>query len=231
MKIAVVGYIRVSTEEQATEGVSLDAQRATLQTYATLRGLDLVEIIVDEGVSGGKELGSRPGGARVVELASKGKVKAVIACKLDRLFRDAADCLNTTKAWDRKDVALHLIDVGGQSIDTSSTMGRFFLTMMAGVAEMERNMIRDRTKAAMSHKRSKGERVSRFAPFGYRFEGDSVVADETEQAIIDDIRKLRAGSWSYQRICNELFNNGIKTKNGEINWRPMTVKRIIERVA
>jgi hypothetical protein len=61
-----------------------------------------VEIIVDEGVSGGKELASRPGGCRVVELAGKCKVQAVIACKLDRLFRDAADCLNTTKAWDKK---------------------------------------------------------------------------------------------------------------------------------
>ena len=228
---AVIGYLRVSTEEQANEGVSLDAQRATIQAYATLRGLDLIEIIVDEGVSGGKELASRPGGSRVAELASKGKVQAVIACKLDRLFRDAADCLNTTKEWDRKDVALHLIDVGGQSIDTSSTMGRFFLTMMAGVAEMERNMIRDRTKAAMSHKRTKGERISRFAPFGFKFEGDTVIADETEQAIISDIRTLRDGGWSYQRICDELFDRGILTKNGETKWVPTTVKRILERAA
>ena len=68
-----------------------------------------------------------------------------MACKLDRLFRDAADCLNVTKHWDKRNIALHLIDVGGQTIDTSSSMGRFFLTMMAGVAEMERNLIRDRT--------------------------------------------------------------------------------------
>ena len=230
-RIAVVGYVRVSTEEQATEGVSLDAQKATLQAYATLRGLELVEIIADEGVSGGKELASRPGGSRVAELASKGKVQAVIACKLDRLFRDAADCLNTTKAWDRKDVALHLIDVGGQSIDTSSTMGRFFLTMMAGVAEMERNMIRDRTKAAMSHKQSKGERVSRFAPFGYRFENDMVVTDESEQLVLNDIRLMRASGRSYQGICDELSDRRIQTKNGECRWQPMTVKRILERAA
>lgn len=108
-----IGYIRVSTEEQATEGVSLAAQRATIEAYATMRGLTLAEINTDEGVSGGKDLSSRPQGSRVAELASKGKVRAVIACKLDRLFRDAADCLNTTKEWDRKEVALHLIDVGG----------------------------------------------------------------------------------------------------------------------
>lgn len=226
-----IGYIRVSTEEQATEGVSIDAQRACLQAYAMLRGLELIEIIVDEGVSGGKDLASRPGGAKVVECAAKGRVGAVVACKLDRLFRDAADCLNTTKVWDKKDVALHLIDVGGQSIDTSSTMGRFFLTMMAGVAEMERNLIRDRTKAAMDHKKSRGERVSRYAPFGYRFEGDKVIADEAEQAIIADIRELRSAGWSFQKICDALESRGVVTKAGESKWLPMTVKRILERAA
>jgi DNA invertase Pin-like site-specific DNA recombinase len=110
-------------------------------------------------------------------------------------------------------------------------MGRFFLTMMAGVAEMERNLIRDRTKAAMAHKQSKGERVSRFAPFGFQFEGDSVVADEAEQAIIRDIQQLRRGGWSYQKICDALFERGIPTKNGNTRWQPMTVKVILDRAA
>jgi site-specific DNA recombinase len=226
-KPTAVGYIRVSTEEQATEGVSLDAQRATLQAYATLRGLDLIEIIVDEGVSGGKELNSRPGGNRVIELAGKGKVQAVVACKLDRLFRDAADCLNTTKAWDRKNVSLHLIDVGGQSIDTSSTMGRFFLTMMAGVAEMERNMIRDRTKAAMAHMKSKGQRVGPI-PFGSDLatDGVSLVRNEQEQAIISLILELRTDGVSYQAIATELESRGVLTKTGLQKWEKKTVRNI-----
>jgi DNA invertase Pin-like site-specific DNA recombinase len=226
-----IGYIRVSTEEQATEGVSLDAQRKTIEAYATLRGLELVEIIVDEGVSGGKELASRSGGSRVSELANRGKVDAVIACKLDRLFRDAADCLNTTKAWDRKSVSLHLIDVGGQSIDTSSTMGRFFLTMMAGVAEMERNMIRDRTKAAMDHKRACGQRISRYAPFGFVFDGDMLVEVPAEQAILADMRELRAAGLSLQKICDELERRGVKTKSGNDKWQPMSVSKILARAA
>ncbi len=198
-----IGYVRVSTDEQAQEGVSLEAQQAMLGAYATLRGLELTDTIVDEAVSGGKDLSSRAGGKRLYELANRGKVQAVVACKLDRLFRDAADCLNTTKSWDRKNVALHLLDVGGQSIDTSSTMGRFFLTMMAGVAEMERNMIRDRTLAAMGHKRTKGERISRFAPFGYRFEGSQTVLEPSEQELILEMRSLRAAGNSYRQfvIC------------------------------
>lgn len=155
------------------------------------------------------------------ELASRGKVGAVIACKLDRLFRDAADCLNTTKSWDRKNVALHLLDVGGQSIDTSSTMGRLFLTMMAGVAEMEGNMIRDRTLAAMGHKRTKGERISRFAPFGYRFEDSQTVLEPSEQVLIIEMRSLRAAGNSYQAICDLLMSRGI--------FKSMTVSRVLQR--
>ena len=224
-----IGYVRVSTDEQAQEGVSLEAQQSMLQAYAKLRGLELTETIVDEGISGGKDLTSRAGGKRLFELASRGKVGAVIACKLDRLFRDAADCLNTTKLWDKKNVALHLLDVGGQTIDTSSTMGRFFLTMMAGVAEMERNMIRDRTKVAMSHKRSKGERVSRFAPFGYRFDGSSTIIEPVEQELISEMRSWREGGKSYQAICDLLAIRGVVTKNGTNLWKPMTVRRILLR--
>ena len=196
--------IRVSTDEQAQDGVSLDAQQSMLQAYAQLQGLELTETIF--------------------ELASRGKVEAVVACKLDRLFRDAADCLNTTKLWDKKNVALHLLDVGGQTIDTSSTMERFFLTMMAGVAEMERNMIRDRTRVAMSHKRRKGERVSRFAPFGFRFEDSMTVVEPEEQKAIVEIQLQRMSGWSYQAICDWLTANGILTKNGVGEWKPMTVR-------
>lgn len=225
-----IGYVRVSTDEQAQEGVSLEAQQSMLQAYAKLRGLELTETVVDEGISGGKDLTSRAGGKRLFESAIRGKVRAIIACKLDRLFRDAADCLNTTKVWDKKNVALHLLDVGGQTIDTSSTMGRFFLTMMAGVAEMERNMIRDRTRVAMSHKRSKGERISRFAPFGFRFEGSQAVLDSAEHELIQEMQSLRSRGYSLQAICDELRARGILTKNGGAEWKPMTVSRILKRM-
>ena len=225
-----IGYVRVSTDEQAQEGVSLEVQQSMLQAYAKLRGLELTETVVDEGISGGKDLTTRAGGKRLFELAGRGKVGAVIACKLDRLFRDAADCLNTTKLWDKKNVALHLLDVGGQTIDTSSTMGRFFLTMMAGVAEMERNMIRDRTRVAMSHKRGKGERISRFAPFGFRFDGSQTVLDSAEHELIQEMQSLRNSGYSLQAICDELRTRGILTKSGGAEWKPMTVSRILNRM-
>ena len=73
------------------------------------------------------------------------KVGHIVALKLDRLFRDAADALHQSRAWDKAEIALHLVDMGGQSLNTASAMGRFFLNMMAGVAELERNLIAERT--------------------------------------------------------------------------------------
>ena len=225
-----VAYVRVSTEEQAVEGVSIEAQTKTLRAYATMKELDLVDVVVDEGVSGGKKLSCRAGGSQVSLLASRRKVQAVLACKLDRLFRNAADCLVTTAEWDKKAVALHLLDVGGQTIDTSSTMGRFFLTVMAGAAEMERGMARDRTVAAMAHMRSTNKRISRYIPFGYDLakNGVDLVPIEPEQEAIKLIRILRDQGLSLRGVAAELDDLGIETKTGR-KWNHNTVAAILKR--
>src|SRR5262245_39614025 len=140
--LGAIGYTRVSTDEQVTSGVSLDAQEAAIRAYCAMRGLDLAEMIVDAGVSAGQPLSSREGGERVGDVG----IAAVVAYKLDRVFRDCADCLAVVRDWDERDVALHLVDLGGQTIDTGTAMGRFFLTVMAGAAELERNLIGERTK-------------------------------------------------------------------------------------
>lgn len=226
-----IGYIRVSTIGQVDDGVSLEAQESAIRAYCSLRGLELCQVVIDAGVSSGKDLATREGGERVLESVRRRTVQAVVAYKLDRLFRDA-DCLNVTKTWDKANASLHLIDVGGQSIDTSSTMGRFFLTMMAGVAEMERNMIGDRTKAAMAHKRSKAERISRHIPFGWNLTSDGVqlVANDTEQAVIHEMQNLRQAGFSFRKIADELNRQGIKAKQGG-KWVHTSVKTILAKAA
>jgi DNA invertase Pin-like site-specific DNA recombinase len=210
-----VGYVRVSTVEQVEDGVSLAAQTAQIQAYATLRGLELVEVIVDAGVSGGDALDTRDGGARLLGLVKSKRVGAVLACKLDRLFRDAADCLSTTAAWDKAGVALHLLDLGGQSIDTGSAMGRMFLTMAAGFAEMERNMVKERTRAALAHKKSKGERVGNIA-YGYQLAEGGVMLEvnQAEQSVIAIVLELRAAGMSQRGIAEELNARGLATRTG-----------------
>ncbi len=111
-----VGYVRVSTDQQVDHGVSLETQHERIRAYTLLHKLNLVEIVSDEGISGSIPLADRPGGRRVLDLLRHDGAGHVVALKLDRLFRDAADALVQTRSWDRKGIAVHLIDVGGQTI-------------------------------------------------------------------------------------------------------------------
>ena len=223
-----VGYVRVSTEEQATEGVSLEAQELALRAYAAMRGFELVELVRDEGVSAGKALATREGGRRVLELVRGRKVAAVIGWKLDRLFRDCADCLLVTADWDKRAVSLHLIDMGGQAVDTSSAMGRFFLTVMAGAAELERNQVRDRTSAAMAHKASKGEYTGGQVPYGYRLDGARLVADDAEQAVLTVAMDAHAEGLSLRAIARRLAERGFTPRTGK-GWHASTVRQLVTR--
>jgi len=223
-----VAYVRVSTEEQATEGVSLDAQEATLRAYCAMRGLELAEVVVDAGVSAGKPLATRNGGAHLLDLVRRGKVGAVVVYKLDRLFRDASDCLQVTAQWDKAGVALHLVDLGGQSVDTSSAMGRFFLTIMAGAAEMERNLIRERTSAAMQHKAARREYTGGQVPYGWTLDTDGVhlVANEAEQAIIAAAKTLREQGLSLRKVGETLAAEGMLPRSGG-EWHAKTVRDLL----
>lgn len=227
---AVVGYVRVSTTEQATEGVSLEGQQTALEAYCRMRGLTLVELVQDAGVSAGKPLRRREGGQRVLEHVRRRKVYGVVAWKLDRLFRDCAECLTVIGAWDRDQVALHLVDMGGQAIDTSTAMGRFFLTVMAGAAEMERNLIRERTAAGMAVKQRKGQRVGQ-VPYGYRLDDDGVrlLADEQEQDVLGKLQHWRQEGMTLQGIVSALNAQGMPARGQR--WHLTTVARLLRRQA
>lgn len=210
-----VGYVRVSTEEQAREGVSLDAQSERLRAYCVASGLELVALVREEGVSGSVPLSARPGGAELLRhLAEQGGAH-VVALKLDRLFRDAADCLNQCRAWDRAGLALHLVDMGGSALNTGSAMGRMFLTMTAAFAELERNLIAERTKAALSHKRNKGEAVSR-APRGLRIVDGRLAPDPGSDGLrlAERARALRAEGMSLVAVAAALEREGFRPERG-----------------
>jgi DNA invertase Pin-like site-specific DNA recombinase len=225
-----IAYVRVSTEEQADSGVSIESQESTIRAYCTLRGLELAEIVVDAGVSGGDALESRDGGKRVLEAVRKRQAQVVIACKLDRLFRDACDCLGVTKVWDRAGVALHLLDMGGETLNTSSPMGRAFLTNAAAFAELERALIRERTKAAMACKRRSHQRISRLIPYGWTLglDGKQMSMEPTEQAAIDDMRTMRLTGMTYREIASALDSRGVKSREGRA-WQPNSVRLILKR--
>ena len=226
---AAVIYIRVSTTDQAEHGVSLDAQAERLSAYAVACGLEVAAVVREEGVSGTVPLADRPQGARVAEMVSSGKVRHVVALKLDRLFRSAVDALSVTAQWDKSGIALHLVDMGGQSLNTGSAMGRMVLTMMAGFAQFERDLTAERTTAALAHKKRNGQAYSP-TPYGKDRSGDALTVNEEETATIRAIRTWRDEGLSLRRIADRLNEAGVPTKQGK-TWHASTVRYIVENAA
>ncbi len=122
-----IGYIRCSTQEQADSGLGLTAQKERVRAYCKMKGMALLDIITDAGVSGGKPLAGREGGQQLLEAIRARRADAVVMLKLDRMFRNAGDCLTTVERWEKAGVALHVVDLGGNAIDTTSAAGRFTL--------------------------------------------------------------------------------------------------------
>jgi len=223
-----LAYLRVSTEEQSNNGLSLPAQESAIRGYAQLRGLDLIETITDAGISGARPLATRPGGKRLLQLLSEGVATNVLVYKLDRAFRSAADCLATLEAWRRKGIRLHVVDLGGATLDSETASGKFFLTILAAVSEMEKNLISERTRSILQWKKSNGQ-IYGPEPFGYRREGDRLVPVSQELEALTLIRQLRAEGYSLRAIARELEKNGIPTKRGGVRWSPEAIRKILTR--
>ena len=220
-----VCYIRVSTAEQAVNGVSLEAQEEKLVAYCKMYGLEIIKIIKEEGTAT-KPLRDRVGGKELMELVNSRKVNNVVALKLDRLFRNAEDALHVTNDWDSKGVTLHLVDMGGQAINTKTAIGRFFLSLMAGFAELERNMIAERTAMALNHKKRNLEPYAP-TPLGYVRVNDTLEKDEKEWEIVNLIFQLRSQGLTYADIANELNRMGIQGKRGG-KWYGSTVRYVYQ---
>ncbi|HEX2951371.1 MAG TPA: recombinase family protein [Armatimonadota bacterium] len=219
-----VGYIRVSTASQANEGVSLEAQETRIRAYCLLQNLQLSEVIVDAGESA-KSL-DRPGVQRLFEMVRQHQVQAVIIYKLDRLFRNTQDALNTTQDFEHRGVALCSIS---EQLDTSTPMGKFFFTITAAYAEMERAMIAERTRVGLAQTRLNGRRIGDRTPYGYDLHDGLLVPNSAEQRIIQYVNEQYAQGMGARRIARALTNSGVLTKEGKAIWYPTQVQRLIAR--
>lgn len=223
-----VGYIRVSTEKQAEHGVSLDAQRAKLEAYAALYEIDLVEVVVDAGVSA-KTL-ARPGLDRARTLLRADDVSAIVVVKLDRLTRSVRD-LGTLVDEQFVDGRPALLSVSEQ-IDTRSAAGRLVLNVLASLGQWERESAGERTAAALAYKASRGEFIGGGVPFGYRLAEDGVrlVEHEPEQRTLATAAALRARGLTLARIAIELERGGMLTRSRR-RFSVSQVARLVTREA
>lgn len=205
-----VGYLRVSTAEQADSGAGLDAQRATIEAECARRGWTLVAVYVDAGASG-KSLDKRPQLAEALAAVESGTAAALVVAKLDRLsrsVRDAADLLDQAqhRGW-----ALVAADLG---VDTSTPTGEAMAGMMATFAQLERKLIGQRTSDALAAKAASGVRLGR----------PSTLPAEVVQRIVDE----HAAGAGWSAIARGLNADEVPTAQGGATWYPATVRKVMQ---
>jgi site-specific DNA recombinase len=216
MAMKVAAYIRVSTEDQAREGVSLEAQAERLRAYCVAKDWTLTVLEADEGLSA-KTL-DRPGMGRVLARVESRQVDVVLVYKLDRLTRSVADLARLVELFERRGVALVSLV---ESLDATTATGRLMMNLLASVSQWEREVIGERTQEAMSYKKQHRQVYSP-VPYGFAREGTALVEDEAEMRIVRQMREWRGQGWTLTAIADTLNKQGVPTKRGG-RWAAATV--------
>ena len=217
----IVGYCRCSTAEQASDGMSLDAQENRIRAWADAVGAEITEMVTDAAVSGSKRLADRPGGQKIATLldARNPKVDAVAVLRLDRLGRDAAESLALLKRF--RTGKLGLVSVV-ERIDLATPHGRAMAGVSLVFAELERSLIAQRTADALTELKRQG-RAWNHAPLGWEIVNGTLVPVPDEQDTLSLMRSLRSQGTSYARIAAHLTNAGRRTKKGG-RWAATTLR-------
>lgn len=218
-----IAYIRVSTHEQATEGVSLEAQQAQITAWCERNGYQLAEVCVDAGISGSR-MDNRPALNQALAAIKPGN--ALVFYSLSRLGRSTRDILaisDQLQACKADMVSL------SEQFDTTTAAGKLMFGMLALLAEFERGLVSERTKMALAQKKATGEVYSPI-PYGYREIEGRLVEVSKEAGVVADILRKRDQGRSYDAIASELNANGIPSKRGG-NWYASTVHYLVKRQA
>lgn len=209
----VVGYSRVSTREQADGGYSLSAQREAIEAETARRGWQLVDVCSDEGLSGAS-LAGRNELVRAVRMIEAGHANVLMATKVDRVSRSVADFANLIKRAKDNSWTLVVMDLG---LDLSTSTGKFVAHIMSAVAELERDMISDRTKDGLAAAKAQGVRL-----------GSPVSVSD---AVAERIVELRQAGATLTGIADVLNDERVPTSRGGSRWWPSTVRAVLARSA
>jgi len=205
----VLGYVRVSTDEQADSGAGLEAQRTAILAECERRGWELAEIVEDAGYSA-KDL-RRPGIIDVLERLARGEAGTLVVAKLDRLSRSVLDFAGLMARSQKEGWALVALDLG---VDTTTPQGELMAGVMSQFAQFERRLIGQRTKEALAVKKAQGVQLGR--PRSLPFD------------VLARITSERAAGASLAAIAGRLNDEGVATAQGGARWYPATVKAILD---
>jgi site-specific DNA recombinase len=224
-KVRAVGYVRVSTDRQV-DAYGPKVQGDSIRSFAQSQGYELVSVVADEGVSGAVAPLDRPGFQQVARLAAAGEFSVLLLYKFDRLARQILHAVNIVHLLrDRYEIAIRSVT---EPIDTATPMGRTIFTVLAGMAEQERETITERTWGGRRQKAKEGGYSCGGVPFGYDADADKkLVVNEVEAAVVRRMFDMRNAGATYQKIADALNADGLKTKRGN-KWRPGGVAHILD---
>jgi DNA invertase Pin-like site-specific DNA recombinase len=210
-----IGYIRVSTDHQASEGVSLEGQRKQIAGWCELHGWNLQAIYSDEGLSG-RSLRKRVGLDAALSAVCNAR-GVLVVYSLSRLARSTKDCIRIA---DRLELGqANLVSVT-ERLDTTTGIGRFFFRLMASLAELESDQVSERVRFAHRQCLESGRLRSRWVPFGWEVvQGTkSLRVNPAEQAVLDRMEGWRNAGESFASIASRLNALGIPAKRGGAWW-------------
>jgi len=215
-------YIRVSTEKQADEGYSLEAQESRLQSFCNAQGwtVDAAHVYVDAGINGKST--ERPVFLAMMQAAQDGQIARIVAIKLDRLARNTKDFLGTVEKLQAFGCDLVLLK---ESFDTGTPHGKFALTMFAAIAELEASQIAERTMSGRKQKAAQGGDNGRYCPLGYSFDNGYSVDENAAQTVKSIFTDYVAGD-TLTAIASRLNAQDVPTARGG-KWYPATVRYIL----
>lgn len=224
----IYGYTRVSTVEQAA-GSSIEDQERRIKGAAMVRGDPEPVMFSDPGISGSVPLASRPAGAALLAALIKGDV--LIAAKLDRLFRSASDALVVVEQFKRDGIDVVFTDLGTDSVTSGGSVGKLLFTIMAAIAELERERIAERTNDGRVSKRRRGGFTGGKVPYGYAVAGAgrdaALVPVADEQEVVAFARTWRDAGKSLRGTARALDQMGRRNRTGK-RFDPTQIKRMLE---
>lgn len=218
------GYVRVSTDKQATDGVSLKEQEARLRGYAASIGMEVAEIVVEAGVSGSKSLAKRPKGSALLKKVGRGDHIAVV--KLDRFSRSASDALNVVEQLTKQGVTLHCLDIGGAV--NADGVGKLVFSILAAVAEMERSRIAERVRDAKTFLRQGGYFTGGKLAAGYKVMNGKMVPDKEWNDALAAMKTWRAEKMPYREIAEKVGTEYGITLDYSTCFRILNKRRLLD---
>lgn len=219
--VHVIGYARVSSDDQGRSGLGLEAQEAAIRSHASHMGWTLVDVVREVASGKGMRERDRPHLRDVLTRLrdADDPAEGVLVAKLDRLSRSVVD---GARMFERaRAEGWHIVAIDLQ-LDTSTPMGEMMANLMLTIGQWERRMIGERTRDALSVRRSKGVKLGR------PLTADEVARREAGAAVI---AQLRAGGLSIRAIADRLNADGVPTISGAGRWNRDIVHKIVRELA